>query len=305
MSDEATAATPADDAPIGFDVLRTAVALLPPVALITGVLFYFGWVRVASVARALGQSDSVYGYTTTDYVLRSVGSLFFPLLVLTAGALLALIAHQAVQRELREGHAQWAVPVAWVMIGLGIALLCYGVLYAWRLFEIQNALVDVTGPLSLGLGALLIAYGGWLRSQSRRGPGPALPTWQRAFAAGMLMSIAALSLFWAVGNYAQVRGVQDARLIEAGYRTLPAVVVYSAKDLGLQPDASVHPVTEGDPRYEYQYSCLRLLDHVQGTWYLLPENWAFNHRLIMLDDDSDVRFELTSAEEPAPCPGFE
>ena len=86
---------------------------------------------------------------------------------------------------------------------------------------------------------------------------------------------------------------------------LPAVVVYSAKDLGLQPDASVSPITEGDPRYEYRYTCLRLLDHVQGTWYLLPENWAFNHRLIMLGDDPDVRFELTGAEEDTPCPGLE
>jgi hypothetical protein len=121
----------------------------------------------------------------------------------------------------------------------------------------------------------------------------------------MLMSIAALSLFWAVGNYAQVRGVQDARLIEASYRTLPAVVVYSANDLGLQPDAAVDVLTVGHTRYGYQYTCLRLLDHVGGTWYLLPENWAFNHRLIMLQDDADVRFELTGAEPTEPCPGVE
>ena len=305
MTEEGVPKATADDAPIGFDVLRTAVALLPPVALITGVLFYFGWVRVASVARALGQSDSVYGYTTTDYVLRSVGSLFFPLLVLTASALLVLIAHQQVQRALREGNAGWAPAVARGLIVLGVALLCYGVLYALRLFEVQNAFMDVTGPLALGMGALLIAYGGWLRSQVKRGPGAVLPTWQRAFAAGMLMSIAALSLFWGVGNYAQVRGVQDARLIEASYRTLPAVVVHSAKDLGLEPDAAVHPSTSGDARYEYTYTCLRLLDHVDGTWYLLPENWAFNRRLIMLDEDPDTRFELTGAPEALPCPGTE
>jgi hypothetical protein len=305
VSEETGAGKPADDAPVGFDVLRTAVGLLPPVALITGVLFYFGWVRVASVARALGQSDSVYGYTTTDYVLRSVGSLFFPLLVLTASALLVLIAHQLVQRALREGNADWARPVSTALIGLGIALLGYGVLYALRLFEVQNAFMDVTGPLSIGIGALLIAYGGWLRSQSRRGTGTALPTWQRAFAAGMLMSFAALSLFWAVGNYAQVRGVQDARLIEASYRLMPSVVVYSAKDLGLQPDAAMQHLTGGDPRYSYQYTCLRLLDHVDGMWYLLPEDWALNHRLIMLGDDPDVRFELTGVEASPPCPGIE
>lgn len=305
MSEEASAGKTEDDAPIGFDVLRTAVGLLPPVALITGLLFYFGWVRVSAVATALGQSDSVYAYSTNDFVLRAVGSLFFPLLVLTASALLALIAHQYVQRALREGNAQWAPSAARVLIGLGIALLVYGVVYGIWLFEYQKEIVDITGPLSVGVGALMIAYGGWLRAQTRRGSGTALPTWQRAFAAGMLMCIAALSLFWAVGNYAKVRGVQDARLIVAGLHERPAVVVYSAKDLGLQPDAAVHPITTGDTRYSYQYTCLRLLDHVGGTWYLLPENWEYNHRLIMLIEDADVRFELTGAAETTPCPGID
>lgn len=319
MSQEPDAEPSVDEAPIGFDVLRTAVGLLPPVALITGLLFYFGWVRVRAIASALGQSDSVYGYTTTDFVLRSVGSLFFPLLVLTAMALVAVVLHQQVQRALRAGNADWAEPAALVLIVLGIGLLVYGALFALVLYEAQASLREptgqvspgvgallITGPLSLGVGALLVTYGTWLRAASRRGPGGIpVPTWQRAFAAGMLMCLCALSLFWAVGNYAQVRGVQDAQLIEAGYRQFPAVIVYAAKDLGLEPDAAVQPSTVDNARYRFQYSCLRLLDHVDGTWYLLPENWAFNHRLIMLDDDPDLRFELTGVAGEAPCPGME
>lgn len=304
MSEEGGAAKPADDTPVGFDVVRTVLGLLPPVALITAVFVYFGWVWTEAVARALGQSDTVYGYSTRDYVLRSIHSLFFPMLVLTASALLLLIAHQQGQRALRGGNARWAAPVAWALIGLGAVLLCYGIAYALWLFETSSAFVRVTGPLALGTGALLVAYGGWLRSQVRRGPGPVLPTWQRAFAAGMLMSIAALSLFWAVGNYGQVRGAQDAQLIVDHYReVLPAVVVYAARDLGLEPDAAMQALTNGDTRYNFRYSCLRLLDHVAGTWYLLPENWDQNYRLIMLGDDPDLRFELTSAPESEPCPG--
>ena len=155
-----------DETPIGIDVARTALALLPPVTLIVGLLFYFGWVRTAANAQALGQDPSIFEFSTTDYVLRSVSSLFFPLLVLTASALLALLAHERVQRALRDGGAGWAVPAARILIGLGLALLCYGVLYTFVLFEQQNAWMDVTGPLSLGIGVLLVAYGGWLRSQA-------------------------------------------------------------------------------------------------------------------------------------------
>jgi hypothetical protein len=303
VSEESGGTKPSDETPVGFDVVRTALGLLPPVALITAVFVYFGWAWTSAVAGALGQSDTVYGYSTRDYVLRSVHGLYFPVLVLTASALLLLIAHQQVQRALRGGNARWAGPAAWALIGLGAIVLCYGIGYALWFFEAQKAFVDVTGPLALGVGALLISYGGWLRSQARRGPGAGLPTWQRAFAAGMLMSIAALSLFWAVGNYAQVRGRQDAELLIAGYPdVLPAAVVYSARDLGLQPDAAVQTLTNGDTRYNFRYSCLRLLDHVAGTWYLLPENWEYSNRLIMLGDDTDLRFELIGGVQTETCP---
>jgi hypothetical protein len=306
MTEPQAAAPPEDATPIGLDVARTAIALLPPVTLIVGLLFYFGWVRTAAVAHALEQDPSIFGYSTTDYVLRSVNALFWPLLVLTTCALLALLAHQQVQRVLRErGPAGWALPAAWILLGLGFALLGYSVLYTLRLAELQNSVVDVTGPVALGVGALLLAYGGWLRSQARRGPGVRLPVWQRAFAAGMLMAIAALSLFWAVGQYATVRGKQDAELIVASYAYLPAVVVYSEKDIGLEPNASVVAQTGTDAKYAYRYGCLRLLDHVAGVWYLIPDDWFYSRRLIMLREDSDLRFELESAEVEKPCPGLD
>jgi hypothetical protein len=259
-------------------------------------------VRVAAIASALGQSESVYGYSTTDYVLRSVSSLFFPLLVLTGVALLVLIAHQRVQGSLRDGEWAGAPMTARLLMWIGIGLLLYGALYAWRLFELQNALIDITGPLALGLGALMLAYGGWLREQVRPEPTRRLPIWQRAFAAGMLMAIAALSLFWAVGNYATVRGIQDARLIEAGYQQFPSVEVYAAKDLGLTPDASVVHLAGVDSQYTYRYGCMYLLDHVAGVWYLLPDDWIDTGRLIMLRDDAALRFELVYPDDAVACP---
>lgn len=39
---------------------------------------------------------------------------------------------------------------------------------------------------------------------------------------------------------------------------------------------------------------LHLLDHVGGTRFLMPENWDTTHRLTMINDGSDLRFELTA-----------
>ena len=76
--------TPATADPVGFTVARGALVLLPPVTLITALLFYFGWAKVTREAGALGASDTVFAYSTSDYLLRSVDSLYFPLMVLTA-----------------------------------------------------------------------------------------------------------------------------------------------------------------------------------------------------------------------------
>jgi hypothetical protein len=48
-----------------------------------------------------------------------------------------------------------------------------------------------------------------------------------------------------------------------------------------------------------------LLNHVAGIWYLIPDDWYYSRRLIMLRDDADLRFELESAEEEKPCPGLD
>jgi hypothetical protein len=207
-----------------------------------------------------------------------------------------------VQNGLRDGNASWAPALAVALMIAGVVLLLYGVVYALTWFELQNPFIDVTGPLALGIGTLSMAYGAWLRGQVRPGPSRRLPIWQRAFASGMLMAIVGLSLFWAVGNYATVRGMQDARLIEAGYLQNPSVEVYSEEDLALEPDVVATRLEGNDSQYSYRYSCLHLLDHVNGVWFLLPDSWINTGRLIMLRDDAGLRFELVYPDDAVTCP---
>jgi hypothetical protein len=294
MSDSPqTSATVAPD-PVAFTVARGALAVLPPVTLITALLFYFGWARVAREAGALGSSDTVFAYSTSDYLLRSVDSLYFPLMVLTALALLALLVHQRLKHAIRTGPPGWLRRAGTVVLIGGLLLIAYGLAYRAVGYRPGNDVLDITGPLALGVGPLLAAYGAWMRAQAVQGAALAIPGWERAVAAGLLLAILALSLFWAVGNYAGIRGLQAAQLIAAGYRTLPHVVIYSAKELSLAPDVVTTRVGGDTAAYQYRSSGLHLLDHVAGTWFLMPENWDSTHRLIMINDASDLRFELTA-----------
>ncbi len=280
-------------APVGFDVARGALALLPPVTLVTALLFYFGWAKVTREAAALGASDTVFGYSTSDFLLRSVDSLYFPLMVLTAAALLALLGHQWLQHRIDAEQPEWLAPAGTVVLVVGLLIVAYGLWYRAAGYRSGNDFLDVSGPLALGLGPVVATYGAWMRARSRRGDAPTAPTWQRAVAAGLLLGIVALSLFWAVGNYAGIRGRQAADLIAAGYRTLPHVAVYSSKDLGLAPDVTVERLSGADQKYLFRYTGLHLLDRVGGTWFLMPDDWDSTHRLIMLAEDGGLRFELT------------
>ena len=307
MTSEVSAEPPSPPDPSaasGFQAAKALLAFVPPVTLITALLFYFGWARTSSQARALGADASIFGYSTQDYLLRSVDSLYFPLIVLTGLGLLALLGHQAVAARLRTippGHRDPAlVGTGTLLLGVGIALLAYGVAYSAGLVG-RSRFVDLTGPLALGLGVALGAYGGWLRSRARGvaragawGQVPSGP-WVAPTAAGLLLCAMALSLFWAVGNYASWRGLDLAKTVSENYLDGPGVVVHASKRLGL----GVIETPVGDPGKEafaYRYSGMRLLDRVADTYFLMPLDWATTHRLIVLKDSEEIQVELTYVE---------
>lgn len=285
----------------GMQAAKALLAFLPPVTLITGLLFYFGWTRSYQQARALGADVSVFGYTTRDYLLRSVDSLYLPFMVLTAVGLACLAGHQAVAARLRdvtpEGPDETLVRVGLVLLVVGVLLVGFGLLYSAGRID-RNRFVDIAGPLALGAGGLLSAYGGWLRRRARGASrvgawGQDAPApWAAPLAAGLLMSFVVLSLFWAVGNFALWRGLDLAVQIASDYRTRPGVVVYSPSRLALEGVTEDVLQEPGGEPYAYRYSGMRLLDQASGTYFLMPEDWDTGHRLILLKDSDDLRVEL-------------
>ena len=298
MSDQAA---PAPAAASGLSAARVLTGFLPPVTLVTALLFYFGWTRAYTQARYLGADASVFGYSTQDYLLRSVDSLFLPLIVLTLAGLLALLGHRAVvDRLAAEPPDPGLARAGTLLAATGLLLVGYGLLYSLVLFRVQNRVLDVTGPLALGLGVLLAGYGAWLRRRasgrtSRGVLASDQAPWLAPTAAGLLLAFSALSLFWAVGNYARWRGLDFAQAVVASYQLRPGVVVYSPQRLGLAGDGVLEQELPGDDlAYRYRYSGLRLLDRVSGTYFLLPESWDEAPRLILLPDDAGLRVELTA-----------
>ena len=68
--------------------------VLVPMGAITGVLYYFGYVRERALYSYFGVPVGSLDLTTTDYVLRSTQALFTPLASLLVVTLIALLVHQ-------------------------------------------------------------------------------------------------------------------------------------------------------------------------------------------------------------------
>ena len=123
---------------------------------------------------------------------------------------------------------------------------------------------------------------------------------------------------WTAGEYAKFEGrrlaetlrcdVDDAIDKHCALFDLPRVLVYSknrlnlARELGTAtqgvPEAGVDvaevriPGTDSDD-FQYRYSRLRLLEHVNGRIFLVNDNWKNAGLVLVLsDDDPSLRFEF-------------
>jgi len=79
-------------------VLEYVGLVIAPFATLTGLLYYFGWVRTNALFGYFGIDANLLSYTTQDYLVRSVGVAFRPCAALLAGAALALAAYRLIAR---------------------------------------------------------------------------------------------------------------------------------------------------------------------------------------------------------------
>jgi hypothetical protein len=253
----------------------------------TALAFYFGWARTAAYYRFFGLDASMIGLSTADYVLRSVGVLYWPLIGLSLVALLAMITHARLitflgRFSLRDSMAVLDV-AGWGLITS--AAVAFVAAVKW-----QSSWAEPAIPWLITGGACALAYSWLLRS---------ILTNKQAANRFQLLASAGLALgglFWLAGNYAEYTGSTQAQR-EAGeisYRT--DVAVYSAQQLHL---GGRNGIIEDESRgenaaYHYRYINLRLLTYSGGRYYLLPIEWRHDGTVpvIIIGESDSIRVEI-------------
>src|SRR4051812_24496015 len=132
-------------------ILGALTTFGPPVTIVTALMLYFGWARSQRQAQAMGVDVSLFGYSTQDYVLRSISTLYIPMVVTAAGALGWLAVHRRVKEQLAGGSARRRL-----LKRAGLAALAAGLLAS--LTAVLVHLVDpnrwpLVIPLALAVGA--------------------------------------------------------------------------------------------------------------------------------------------------------
>ncbi|HEX8769914.1 MAG TPA: hypothetical protein VF711_04010, partial [Acidimicrobiales bacterium] len=159
-ADEEGATTSTGGAQSEATVMRTVQSLgavVGPTALITALLFYFGWAKTSAFSQYFGLNVSQFGFSTQDYLLQSIRSVFIPMGVVLLAGLVLLWTHRVLSRQLdvRPDRPVWRW-VAALLALTGVLLFAVGLLWYDDLYK--SDAVRVLTPLTLMLGVGLFSY---------------------------------------------------------------------------------------------------------------------------------------------------
>jgi hypothetical protein len=295
-------AGPASSARSEATVLRTVQSLgavVGPTALITALLFYFGWAKAQAFSQYFGLDVSLFGLSTQDYLLQSIRSVFIPLGVLLIGGLLLLWVHAIVVRHLElNPHRRLWRPMAGALALVGAASFVLGLVKNADRYPSDVELVLT--PLSLMLGVALLSYAVLLerrRRQPEHRPVPVstatAPPALNAILVAMLMTV---GLVWVVANYAEVKGREEGEFVHDQLEFQPGVVVYSAKRLHIAAPGVEEKLLGAESAYAFRYEGLKLLFHSNARYFLLPASWSLSDGVtVVLSETDSLRLEFVRA----------
>jgi hypothetical protein len=300
--------TPGEDEETRNGLVRSLVAILLNVGVLTALVVYFGWVRSDEMSRYLGIDEAILGMTVDEYARRAVRSVFILPIIAGAAGLVWVACDHLWRRRLAakgpadpvvRGVARWTWAFAALVFAAGLAAA-----WAGANVEAIAAPAFIAAPLLWAAALLLVLYGVHLRSMLPDAvPMPSLTT---AVLRGSVAVLVAVGLFWSATNYAIVEGNQLGRDFEVA--SLPGVEVDSAAPLDISaPGVEAGCLADGDAT-RYRYRGLRLLESTGGKYFLVSDGWTPEYGVVVVlpVDGEGTRFTFIKGGGGArPDGGFE
>jgi hypothetical protein len=271
-----------------FDLL----ALVGPATLLSGILYYFGYVSARTFYAYFGISLSILEFSPASYLVRSADTFFRPVATALVVILFVYTGHRLLAHYLGRADPRRVRQVSLAVLAAGFALGTLGMagIYGWSL--------GLASPIALASAGLLAEYGLLLLARHGKPTGSVgqLVGSGVHLRRGLLTALVLTAIFWAVTSLAQRRGEHNAQLTELTLILQPQAVVYSDRDLHLPGPGIGRTVLDGDENsYQFRYNGLRPLLHANDRWFLLPLHWRHDNGstvIVLHDEPGRVRVDL-------------
>jgi len=295
LADPETSARPSPAATLQLltpAVVAVFTSIASQAALITALLYFYGRVRTGWYYGYFGIDTNALGFSTSDYVIRSLNATLPPVIVcaLAILAVLAMTRHldravDFIQERPRLKRA--TVIVIAVVIVVCVAVLVNGI-WPWRYasysrgYPMPIAVIGIAAAVGIGR-RLLLPSTRWPHSTDRM--------WSMAVA-----TFALAGVLWIADLYAGADGVREARDTENTLQspTSTQFVLYSAERLLVSgPGVQASEIAAPGSRYHFQYSNLRLLVRTPNEYVILSAEWKKGRDpVIVVPVDDSIRFDV-------------
>ncbi|GAA0963389.1 hypothetical protein GCM10009554_82660 [Kribbella koreensis] len=263
-----------------------ATRIVAPVTLISGLLFYFGYVSARAQYEYFGIDVDTIGLRTQDYVMRSPQPLLVPLLGVTLLAVAGLLLHNAIQPTATTIRRAKIVTIALLLLGV-VGLIGYPLLGHIPYY----ALVV---PAVIGLSAATLAYLSYYG-------GKAAGLTPQYMLLGLLAVVTTICAFWATATTAQYSGRGLAKSDAEDLKQFPVVILDTKERLQLRSpgieETSLR--TAGtEQTFNYRYRGLRLLVVGQNRLFLVPQQWSASDTTLVVPLDGSIRVQFQFQNDP-------
>jgi hypothetical protein len=268
---------------------------IAPTTVITSLCYFYGYIATRTYFSYFGIDTDAIGFTTGDYVMKSVPALYVPLVVGLLAWVTMLWAGEYVRRLVQSGRKPRLVRwLGWasVLIGaLGVLRAIVGLTKPeWALIH-----ADVVTPVTLGLGSALLVVGFWMLA-GRRAPDEPRP-FEAAQRASLVAAVAAIvaAVFWITDIFATARGLDQAGITYSNLWSKESSVVLDTdarQSLPVPPrQTKLTWAPPADPAAKptfLRYQCFRSLAVHGDRWVLVPARWSpeYGYAVIVTTDSS-------------------
>lgn len=269
------------------DFLKLITSIGSPIALITALMLYFGWVRSQAQAAAFGTDASVFEMSPDDLIIRTVDVLFYPIILALAACLLFL----RIGPLLKRGNMRTAriLRWSWLLIPLGLVFRA-----------LRPGLGNTLIPLWVLLGIAGTEYGVRLKEAVEG----TVRDRRRTLIVAALLTV---TLFWQTERLASLVGSTRTQHVKDNLSAcLPPVTLFTENRMNivapgisenrmstLAPIISQNASPQPEPAYSYRYEGLYFMQRSGNKYFFLTDGWNVNQgRLIVLADTESIRLEF-------------